>query len=386
MKFEYPWRDGHRLALHVDGGEFFPAMLDAIGGAEESVALVIYQVASGKCADRWIDALAAAARRGLDVYVLADRFGAFPARSELDALTDAGVRLAWFNPPRLFRPLVNLFRDHRKLLVIDGRVGFIGGYCLTDEFDPKCTDRPWHDMAIEVEGPTVADMLSELERDWDTYGEGDVAIVAKDAKPGTARTRLVRHHPRRRRDIRRAAHERMQTARERLWFVTPYFAPTRRMRRALRRAARRGVDVRLLLSGPITDHPTVRTAGWRHYGRLLRAGARIFEYQDRALHMKAVLVDDWVCAGSCNFDHWGMRWNRDANLETDAQDLVRAFATMLSHDFSASDEITLAEHRARPLFDRVRQWFGSFVDLWIVRSAYRSQLRATRAHADDETD
>ena len=117
------------------------------------------------------------------------------------------------------------------------------------------------------------------------------------------------------RDILQSLVRNLLRARRTIWLATPYFLPTWRVRRALRRAAKHGVDVRLLLTGRNTDHAPVRYAGRRYYPRLLKAGVRIFEYQPRFLHLKMVLVDDWVSLGSCNFDHWNLRWNLDANLE-----------------------------------------------------------------------
>ncbi len=381
FKNRYDWHDKHDLALFIDGDAFFPEMLGAIDEARGSIVLCIYQVTPGACADRWCERLAAAAKRGVEVRVMVDAFGGFPARKTLRELREDGVTLCWFNPVQLRHPVRNLFRDHRKLLVVDGCTGFIGGFCLTDGFDPAFTDRPWHDMTMRVRGPCVADMLTEIDRDWRLHaGEALGVTAASPPTDGPYRCRLVRNHPRGIREIRRAGQRRMRAARRRIWLVTPYFAPSRRFRRILRRAARRGVDVRLLLSGPETDHETVRSAGQRHYGRLLRAGARIAEYPDRCLHMKTLIVDDAVSGGSCNFDHWGLRWNRDVNLEIDGGDIVAEFARQFEADFDRSDEVTRQAHQERPLLVRIRQWLAGFVDTQLVRQAYRRQLAIIKRH------
>ena len=130
----------------------------------------------------------------------------------------------------------------------------------------------------------------------------------------------------------------------------------------LRRAAASGVEVRLLLTGRHTDHPPVRFAGQRYYPRLLKAGVRIFEYQPRFLHLKMVLVDDWVSVGSCNFDHWNLRFNLDANLEALDPELTAAVTASFVADFAASAEITLDEWRARPWWGRLQQRLWGWLD------------------------
>ncbi len=379
VKYRYPWRQMSPSALMIDGGSFFPEMLKAIDDARESVVLVIYMVHPGQCLDRFGNALASAAGRGIEVRVLADAFGGYPAREELEELADRGVILSWFNPPQLWPPRTNLLRDHRKLLVIDGHTGFIGGFCLADEFDPAETDRPWHDIVIRIAGGPARDMLAEFERDWVRYSGTSSGITAAEEIQGGTRARLLRNHPLRRREIRHRVARQARAAKKRLWLCTPYFAPARRLLRELQGAAARGVDVRLLLSGPATDRPLVRSAGWRYYGRLLRAGARIFEYQDRCLHMKAVLADDWLCAGSCNLDHWNMRWNRDANIETADQSLVAALGGLFEDDFASAREITLDDYRERTLTERISQRFSAIIDALVVRNAYRRQLRIFRS-------
>ncbi len=149
-------------------------------------------------------------------------------------------------------------------------------------------------------------------------------------------------------------------------FATPYFLPTRKVRRALMRAARRGIEVRLLLTGQRTDHPAVRYAGHRYYPRLLRAGVRIFEYEPRFLHAKMVLVDDWVSIGSCNFDHWNLRWNLEANLEAFHPSLCQAVAQCFEQDFAQSKEITLVDFQNRPLPLRLYQRLWGWLDRIVI--------------------
>ena len=144
---------------------------------------------------------------------------------------------------------------------------------------------------------------------------------------------------------------------------------------ALRRAARRGVDVRLLVPGEHTDHPAVRSASQRFYLRMLRAGIRIFEYQPRFMHAKTVVCDDLVSMGSCNLDRWSLRWNLEANQEIDDADIARQFGEMFQADVDESIEITLPTWLARSYSSRIRERLWGWVESWLVQRSYRAQLR-----------
>ena len=168
------------------------------------------------------------------------------------------------------------------------------------------------------------------------------------------------------RDILQSLVRAMNSGQRRIWLATPYFLPTWKVRRSLRRAAHHGIDVRLLLTGPRTDHPSVRYAGHRYYPRLLRAGVKIYEYQPCFLHLKMVLVDDWVSIGSCNFDHWNLRFNLEANLEALDPPLTAAVAASFERDFAQSLSIDLERWHARPLWKRVQQRLWGWLDRLVV--------------------
>ena len=146
-----------------------------------------------------------------------------------------------------------------------------------------------------------------------------------------------------------------------------YFVPSWKLRRALRRAARQGADVRLLLPGPETDHPAVRIAGQRYYTSLLKSDIRIFEYQPRVLHSKALICDQWVSIGSSNFDRWNLRWNLEANQAVDDEQFAEEVARMFVDDFADSAEIKLESWRRRPGYRKWRERFWGRVDLWLHR-------------------
>lgn len=310
----YPWREGNTFELMMDGDCFFPKMLQAMEQARTSIDIQLYLVESGHSTEKVTEILVRAAARGVRVRCRFDSLGSRElAEADRERLIQGGVELRFYNPLNLLGGRSNLHRDHRKLLIVDQRIVFIGGAGFTDEF---CIPGPggrclWHEQMLEVGGPVVADWLEVFEQQW----------LATERRSGwqPARLRRVRlppHPPtgqgwarvsltdgRTHRELVQALLANIAQAQRQVWLATPYFAPTRRIRRALMDAARRGVDVRLLLCGEVTDHPAVRYAGQRYYKRLLAAGIRIFEYQPRFLHLKTVLVDDWVSLGSSNFDH-----------------------------------------------------------------------------------
>ncbi|MBI5449884.1 MAG: hypothetical protein HY940_00850 [Gammaproteobacteria bacterium] len=163
-------------------------------------------------------------------------------------------------------------------------------------------------------------------------------------------------------DIRRSLYYRLQGAERRIWLMTAYFVPSRRTLRALRQAAQRGVDVRLLLPGPVSDHPAIAHAGRRFYSPLLRAGVRVFEYQPRFMHAKAVICDDWVSIGSSNFDRWNLHWNLEANQEIDDQPFADQVCAVIDGDLRDCIEIRYPDWHQRGLAARLREQLWGRID------------------------
>lgn len=345
-------------------------MLEAIAAARESVLLEMYLVESGTVARHFIEALAACAQRGVRVYVLFDAFGSLGLRAaDRRRLTRRGAHLIFFNPLSWRKRLQNCLRDHRKLLVVDGALAFVGGVGLADEFiDGKRGRRAWRDLMLEISGPVVNDWQTAFARNWSRNGGSpplpeaapyapDQPAIAQGA-PGRLALSEAAH-----RSI--LAHEvvaRIDGALRRAWIMSAYFVPSRRFRKALRRAARRGVDVRLLVPGPKTDHPWVRHAARRFYGRLLRNGVRIFEYQPRVLHGKMALCDDWVSVGSSNFDRWSFRWNLEANQEVESAALAGQAAAIFAADCGESQPLSRHHWRRRAALDRLRESIAGTLD------------------------
>ncbi|MCK9294137.1 MAG: phospholipase D-like domain-containing protein [Desulfobulbaceae bacterium] len=363
--------------MHCNGDTFFPVMLQGIAEAREFVLLEMYLVESGRVATGFIDALLAAAGRGVKVWLLFDAFGSLGLASQDAArLSHANLRLVFFNPFHLWR-LFNvdrLFRDHRKLLVIDGKRAFIGGTGLADDFDPAVSPQGyWRETMVEMRGPVVADWVGSFKQIWRraTRTELPLPEAVPASGGGTLRGRVAISCAPVHREIKRAFFVYARRARERVWLATPYFVPSAKIRRTLRSAARNGVDVRVLVPGAFSDHPVMTLIGRRFYPRLLLSGVRIFEYQPRFLHYKAVQCDNWMSLGSSNFDRWNMRWNHEGNQEILDAEFAGRFTRMFAADCAESVEIKLADVASPGWPGRLRLWFWSRLDQFIASLSHR---------------
>ena len=376
-RLRFPWRDGNSVELLVDGEQYFPAMLDAIRYASNSVVLEMYLFESGVVANEFITALSEAVGRGVDVRLVLDGFGSMKLlERDRRRVVEAGIKLKFYNPLRFKKFLKNIARDHRKILIVDDETAFVGGAGITDEFDPPLNQkRMWRETMSRITGPVVGDWSRLFDQVWGESETDKIEIPATRAsknatghmraRVSVSRGRIIRH-------LYQSLLRRINHSDQRLWICTAYFQPSRRLRRAIQRAAERNVDVRLLLPGPETDHPRVRTAGRRFYSRLLKSGVRIFEFQDRVLHSKTVLCDEWVSIGSSNFDGWDLRWNLEANLEVEDRDFCVQTLEMFEKDFQQCIEIDHNAWLARPWQDRMGEWFWGWVEFWVTRIGGRN--------------
>ncbi len=372
--YRFPWRKGNRFELLVDGERFYPAMLQAIRLAERYILLEFYLFESGRIADDFIDTLLAAAARGVAIYLLLDDFGAYKLTTrDRQRLREGKIQLSFYNPMHYGALRRNLFRDHRKLLVVDGHTAFTGGAGITDSFDTRPPLDGWHDVMLRIDGPCAADWTQLFEQTWNSWASPPLELPQPQGRdyPGSQPGRLVLNAPSRM-ELKRTQIKHLRGAEQRIWLATAYFIPAWKIKRLLRRAAHHGVDVRLLLPGPLTDHPAVRHAGRRFYDGLLRNGVRIFEYQPRFLHAKVLLCDDWISIGSSNIDRWNLRWNLEANQELADPALAAEVESLFERDFSDSLEIHYETWFRRPWHRRLLEWFWGKVDRWLER---RSQQR-----------
>ncbi len=368
----WPWRSGNRFQLLEDNEQFFERMLQAIEAAASYVLLEMYLVESGIIAGRFVEALGRAARRSVRVCVVFDGFGSLRLGAGYRrSLTEAGVELRIFNPLSLRTKLQNFLRDHRKLLLVDGRIAFVGGVGLTDEFAlPQGRGQPWRDLVVEITGPVVTDWQRAFDRTWCRSG-GRLGLPFPPPAPPDiadgADGRVALSEARERSVLANGVVRRIDAARTRAWIMSAYFVPSRRFRKALRRAARRGVDVRLLVPGPLTDHPWVRQAARRYYGKMLRNSVRIFEYQPRMLHAKMIICDDWVSIGSSNLDRWSFKWNLEANQEVHNTAFAADAAAVFEADCAQSEMLSRRNWPQRAWLDRLQERIAGALDRMLDR-------------------
>jgi len=380
----YPERDGNTFRLLPGADEFLPVMELAIHRAKDYVLFEQYLISSGNVANRFIDAFAACVQRGVQVYMLIDHFGARGLSSaDRFRITQAGIAMLFYNPAYLSHFFRGLPRNHCKVLLIDGKQAFTGGAGITDDYEAKDSSQPWHDVIVEMQGPVAGDWQDRFMRLWRQWG-GDITLPETAPDPtGKQRGQLMLSQRGLRKFIRQSLLAQIRQASGRVWLGTAYFLPGRTMLRALRAAKRRGVDVRLLVPGKINDHPTVYHAGQRYYHYLLRQGVRIFEYQPAFMHAKVYLYDNYCSVGSCNMDRWGLRWNLEANLESDDPRLCAEVESFFGDAFGLAREITLEAWLRRPLKNRLREWLFGYLDLMIERyGAFRELRKGSQGNLD----
>ncbi len=378
-RYRFHWREGNDFRLLIDGANFLPDMLGAINSARRYILLEMYLVESGAVVDRFIAALLDAAERGVQTCLLLDDFGAIGLRPrDRRRLDHRNIRIIYYNRLPSYSFLYNvyrivfqrkehsLYRNHRKLLLVDGRTAYVGGTGLVDAFDPPGhPELQWRETMVRIRGPVVADWQMLFQATWNGITQAilDLPPLQPVERAGTQRGRVtineIGHHS----EVLLSLTRHMHHARQRVWFATAYFVPRWRIRRGLKRAARSGVDVRLLLPGPVTDHPGVRYTSQRLYGRLMKNGVRIFEYQSRFQHAKCFMCDDWVAIGSSNFDRWNLRWNLEANQEIADELFATQVAQMFETDFSNSLEYTLERWQRQGRIKRLLQWFWKQVEV-----------------------
>jgi cardiolipin synthase len=324
------WRAGNRVDLLENGEVFFPRVFEAIAQARRSVYLETFIFNADSVGQHLRDVLCAAARRGVQVDVLADHFGSPDLHGEfLASLADAGVRVALFEPgARLFGRRFNVFRRlHRKITLVDRRLAFVGGinYCREHlrEFGPKAL----HDYAVELEGPVVADIARFVDISRTTASRWRFlrrpapppALAAEQVEPrGAARVKFVtRDNHRRHTAIEHEYRVAFRTARREVIVANAYFFPGYRLLRDLRNAARRGVQVSVIVQGnPDLAFVTVIARWLYHY--LVPAGVRVYEFRERPLHAKVAVVDGrWSTVGSSNLDPLSLSLNLEANVLID---------------------------------------------------------------------
>lgn len=352
-------RAGHRLILHRDGAEAYPRMLEAILGAKRSVLLETYSFAHDSVGRRFANALTGRAGAGVDVRVLYDAFGSRATDPAFfGELRARGVRVVPFHPlARAFDEFPFRSRDHRKLLVVDGRVAFVGGLNIGHEYAPVADGGSgWRDTQIEIEGPDVLELQEMFLEIWTRGRRGDPPLPLVEPAPASGGARMLvvsSQHLRDRWEIARHYRHAIENARRRIWISSAYFLPSLRFSRRLRAACRRGVDVRILVPGR-SDFGPVLYAAQRLFTSHLLDGIRVFEWPGRMMHAKTMVVDGtWSTVGSYNIDHLSVARNYELIAVVSDPDFGRRAEAMFQEDCARSVEITAQAWRHRGWVRRI---------------------------------
>jgi len=363
---------GNRVDLLENGRDFFPALIEAIAQARCEVCLETYIFADDPASRAVVEALGAAARRGVAVRVLVDGFGArdFPGGLGADLLA-AGVQLRVYRPEvsRLRLQRNRLRRLHRKIAVIDVRIAFVGGINIIDDYNNagKRSTGPRFDYAVAVEGPLVKRIHAQVVHLWQLVGWAQLrrrppAITpvpcGSDAPAGTTTAAfVVRDNFRHRRDIEEAYLSAIGSAKKEVLMANAYFLPGRRFRHALLDASARGVRVSLLLQGRV-EYALFHYATQALYFQLLQGGIHIHEYQSGFLHAKvAVIDDDWATVGSSNIDPLSLLVAREANVVVENADFAGRLRESLRQAIAVhAREIDLDDLDRSGLVVRILRW------------------------------
>lgn len=350
-------------AVYTEGDELYRDMLADIAAARREVSLESYIFADDEVGRGFAGALIDAAAGGRTVRVLVDSVGSSGLMSDAlrRRLLANGVGFRWFQTWHWRRPLRYNRRDHRKLLAIDGEIAYFGGFNLHRENSRQVYgEMRWRDTHVRVTGALAAQAGETFELFWDPGFE------ARDGEDGRAGTFLLSTHQRvTRRELRDLFAREFDQARERILLTTPYFVPDRIIQRGLRRAAERGVDVRLLVPGK-NDVRVVQWAGRAVYGNLLQAGVSVYEYLPRVLHAKTVVVDgDWATVGTANMDYRSLFANYELNLVSRSADLVGRLEGQFYQDLEQARRIRPRVWNGRGAGDRLAELVGWLARRWL---------------------
>ena len=359
---------GNRYQTLLNGVQIFPSMLQAIASARKTITFESYIYWSGDIGQAFADALSERARAGVKVSVLLDWAGSAKMdASMLKQLQASGVVLQRFHEPKWYQLGRLNNRTHRKLLVIDGRVGFTGGVGIAPQWEGNAQDSDhWRDSHFKVEGPVVAQMQAVFVDNW-TKASGEVlhgaAYFPPPVKAGDHRAHMFSSSP-------TGGAESMQlmylmaitAADSTIDLASAYFVPNALTRAAIVKALKRGVKIRIIVPGPFTDADTVSNASKATWGELLDAGAKIYEYQPTMYHCKVMVMDGRMTSvGSTNFDQCSFSLNDEANLNVYDEGFAGEQTRIFEQDLAKSREFTAAQWHSRPAWDRLKERAASLL-------------------------
>ena len=362
---------GNRYTVLTNGDQIFPSMLAAIRGAKRRVSFETYIFTAGKMAEEFTTAFEEAARRGARVNIVVDSVGGSGMDdAHLKRLEAAGCRVATFNTPSWYSLEEVNYRTHRKVLVVDGQVAFTGGVGIDDQWMGNAQSKEhWRDTMVRVEGPLARLMEGGFYENF-VEAAGETTPELDDVAPDTDQEGaafVVRSSPTGgANDLKRLYLLALASARQTVSITTPYFVTDESSRWALEDAVKRGVKVRLLLEGDITDAMPVKYASRKHYEQLMRLGIEIYEYQPTMMHTKTFVVDGtWSMFGSANFDNRSLELNDELKVAVSNRELATRILDDFERDIKVSQQLNVETWAKRSLLSKVREHFwASFGELF----------------------
>ena len=357
----HPLTSGDRYTVLTNGDAAFPAMLGAIHEARHRVAFEGYIYSStSDIARQFTDAFVAAAGRGVDVRLVFDSLGAKVSSDDIERMTKAGCHIGWYNKVRSRAIEEVNYRTHRKALIVDGEVAFVGGIGIDDQW-ARDTDKEqrWRDTHVKVAGPAATDIEAAFNENWiETGGVVEPDVVPHDPNPrGPASSIVIWSSPEGGTNSLKLAYLlSLAAARQSIDIQSPYLITDASTEWSLTDARRRGVRVRMLVEGDVTDAKPVKFASRAQYGQLMQQGIEIYEYQPAMMHTKAVIVDGTLSiVGSANFDNRSFELNDELNVVVFDRTVAERLRGDFERDLGKSRRLDLQSWRSRPLHIRARE-------------------------------
>ena len=357
-----PLTEGNQIEILKNGDQIFPSMLAAIRGAKKTINLEFYIYWDGQIGRTFAEALAERARAGVTVKVILDAVGSSAmSQSLIDFLARNGIDMEWYHPLRWYTISRFNHRTHRKLLIVDGMVGFSGGVGIADDWLGNADSKDhWRETVVRVEGPVVPQMQFAFIDNW-VKSRGEL-LTGLDYFPagepkGDHLTQVLKSSPSEGSSTVKLLYiVSIVSAIKSIYISSAYFVPDRDTTRALEGAVRRGVDVRVIVPGEFVDVAIARQASRWHYAFLLARGIRIFEYQPTMMHAKTMVVDGiWSTVGSSNFDDRSFRLNDEVNVNIYDEGIAQQMEAMFMEDLQRSEEITGLKWFRRPRWSRIKE-------------------------------
>ncbi|MES3004750.1 MAG: phospholipase D-like domain-containing protein [Patescibacteria group bacterium] len=347
----------NNFEFYTDTVNSWTGMLSACREAKESIDIEQYIFLKDKIGEEFLDIFKEKARSGVRVRILADAVGSYSLNSSviLKELADSGIQVRFFNPIspwRIHTIFSWFFRNHKKVLVVDKKIGFTGGVGVGDHM------KTWRDTAARLEGPVVEEMSQAFQEMWNLAEEKDIVIRIKEFRLNKIKRDFITNSPYfKKRFLYYTLMEALRGAKKSIYLTTPYLIPDRRLIRILRLAAVRGVDVKIIVPETI-DVLLVATASHSSYSELLRNGVKIFKYRPSILHAKTAIVDNqWGTYGSFNLDSLSFVYNYEANVVTVDTNAVAELMEHFYTDLTHSREITYTEWKRRPFLRKFQEFF-----------------------------